>query len=73
MKPIAVVEEEVYNTKLRSGQDPLNFPIRLNNKIAALQGVVESSGERRLVALLVLRGCQGLNHQRDFVSRVRLL
>jgi photosystem II stability/assembly factor-like uncharacterized protein len=43
LKPLGVVEEEVYNTKLRSGQDPLNYPIRLNNKIAALQGVVESS------------------------------
>ena len=46
LKPIAAVEEEVYNTKLRSGQDPLNFPIRLNNKIAALQGVVESSDNK---------------------------
>jgi hypothetical protein len=46
LKPMAVVEEEVYNTKLRSGQDPLNFPIRLNNKIAALQGVVESSDNK---------------------------
>ena len=24
--------------KLQSSQDPLNFPIKLNNKIAALQG-----------------------------------
>jgi hypothetical protein len=46
LKPIAVVEEEVYNTRLRSGQDPLNFPIRLNNKIAALQGVVESADHK---------------------------
>jgi hypothetical protein len=46
LKPIGVVEEEVYNTKLKSGQDPLNFPIRLNNKIAALQGVVESSDNK---------------------------
>jgi len=46
LKPIAVVEEEVYNTQLRSGQDPLNFPIRLNNKIAALQGVVESADNK---------------------------
>jgi hypothetical protein len=30
----------------RSGQDPLNFPIKLNNKLAALMGVVES-GENR--------------------------
>ena len=26
--------------KNQSGQDPLNYPIRLNNKIAALSGVV---------------------------------
>jgi len=35
------VEEELYQVRLRSGQDPLNFPIRLNNKIAALMGAVE--------------------------------
>jgi hypothetical protein len=28
--------------KNQSGQDPLNFPIRLNNKIASLQRIVES-------------------------------
>src|SRR5439155_27217389 len=37
------VEVEVYQVKLQSGQDPLNYPIKLNNKIAALQGVVESA------------------------------
>ena len=36
------VEGEIYQYRLRSGQDPLNFPIRLNNKLAALQGTVES-------------------------------
>jgi hypothetical protein len=36
------VEGEIYQHRLRSGQDPLNFPIRLNNKLAALQGTVES-------------------------------
>jgi hypothetical protein len=34
------VESEIYQVKNRSGQDPLNYPIRLNNKIAALAGVV---------------------------------
>jgi photosystem II stability/assembly factor-like uncharacterized protein len=38
-----VVENEIYQTKLQSSQDPLNFPIKLNNKIAALQGVIESA------------------------------
>lgn len=37
---ITSVEEAIYQTKLRSGQDPLNYPIRLNNKIAGILGVV---------------------------------
>ena len=36
------IEREIYQTKNRSNQDPLNFPIRLNNKIAALTGVVQN-------------------------------
>ena len=34
------VEGEVYQVKNQSSQDPLNFPIKLNNKIGALLGVV---------------------------------
>lgn len=30
------IEEEIYQTKNRSGQDPLNYPIKLNNRMAAL-------------------------------------
>lgn len=33
------VEETLYQTKNQSGQDPLNYPIRLNNKLAGLTGV----------------------------------
>ena len=40
------VEGEIYQYRNRSSQDPLNFPIRLNNKLAALQGVVESGDFR---------------------------
>jgi hypothetical protein len=36
------IEETVYQTKNRSDQDPLNFPIRLNNYIAALERSVSS-------------------------------
>ena len=39
-------EEHIYQTKNRSGQDPLNYPIRLNNKIAALAGVAASADAR---------------------------
>jgi photosystem II stability/assembly factor-like uncharacterized protein len=43
---VSAVEEEIYQVKLQSSQDPLNFPIKLNNKIAALQGIVESADVR---------------------------
>jgi hypothetical protein len=43
---LTAVENEIYQTRLQSSQDPLNFPIKLNNKIAALQGVVESADAR---------------------------
>jgi photosystem II stability/assembly factor-like uncharacterized protein len=46
LQPLAVVEEEAYQVKNRSGQDPLNYPIRLNNKIAALAGVIESADNK---------------------------
>lgn len=36
---LTAVEEELYQTKNQSSQDPLNYPIRLNNKLAALMGV----------------------------------
>ena len=42
-KILTSVEESLYQTKNRSSQDPLNFPIRLNNKLAALAGVVQSA------------------------------
>jgi hypothetical protein len=37
---ITAVEEEVYQVRNRSGQDPLNFPIKLNNKRAALDASI---------------------------------
>lgn len=43
---LMVVEEEIYQVRNQSSQDPLNFPIKLNNKIAALQGAVEGGDGR---------------------------
>ena len=37
---LATVEKALYQTKNRSGQDPLNFPIRLNNKLGHLNSLV---------------------------------
>jgi hypothetical protein len=42
-KKMTEVEEALIQTKAKSGQDVLNFPIRLNNQMAALGGVVESA------------------------------
>jgi hypothetical protein len=37
------VEETLYQTRNRSGQDPLNFPIRLTNKLAHLNSLTQMS------------------------------
>jgi photosystem II stability/assembly factor-like uncharacterized protein len=37
------IEAEIYQVKNRSNQDPLNFPIKLNNKLAALATYVDGS------------------------------
>jgi photosystem II stability/assembly factor-like uncharacterized protein len=39
VKDITKIEEALYQTKSKSGQDPLNFPIRLNNKLAHLNSL----------------------------------
>lgn len=38
-KSMKAVEESLYQTKNRSGQDPLNFPIRLTNKLAHVKSI----------------------------------
>ncbi|MGH7476401.1 MAG: WD40/YVTN/BNR-like repeat-containing protein [Longimicrobiales bacterium] len=43
---LSEVEEEIYQVRLQSNQDPLNYPIKLNNKLAALLGAIESSEHR---------------------------
>jgi hypothetical protein len=40
---LTTVEEDLYQTKNRASEDPLNFPIKLNNKLAYVMGTVESS------------------------------
>ncbi|MFZ1138078.1 MAG: hypothetical protein WAN76_02795 [Candidatus Sulfotelmatobacter sp.] len=42
-KKMTDVEEQLIQTKAKSGQDVLNFPVRLNNHLVALGGVVGSA------------------------------
>ena len=43
-KNLSVVEEEIYQVRNQSNQDPLNFPIKINNRFASLLRVV-TTGE----------------------------
>ncbi|PYR56715.1 MAG: glycosyl hydrolase, partial [Acidobacteria bacterium] len=43
-KNLSTVEEDVYQVRNQSGQDPLNFPIKTNNRLASLLRVV-TAGE----------------------------
>ena len=45
MDRLSAEEREIYQVRNQSNQDPLNYPIKLNNKIAALSGV--ASGDYR--------------------------
>jgi stress-induced morphogen len=55
---LSQVEEEIYQVRNRSGQDPLNFPIKINNRLAALRRSVETGdaaptdGSREIYKLL---------------------
>lgn len=40
------VESQLYQVKNRAGQDPLNFPIRVNNRLANLIGMVQRGDGR---------------------------
>ncbi len=43
---LTAIEGEIYQYRNQSSQDPLNYPIELNNKLAALLGVIESADGR---------------------------
>lgn len=45
IKKLTAVEEELIQTKIKSSQDALNYPIKLNNKLAALGSTIDSSDD----------------------------
>ncbi len=42
LEKLGAIEEELYQVKNRSNQDPLNFPIKLNNRLASLRRSIEN-------------------------------
>ncbi|MDW8467517.1 MAG: hypothetical protein RML35_15575 [Chloroherpetonaceae bacterium] len=49
------IEETLYQTKNRSSQDPLNFPIRLNNKLSALASLAGRGDNKPTDQMIVVR------------------
>src|SRR5438067_769177 len=45
-RKLSEVEEEIYQVRNQSNQDPLNFPIKINNRIGALRRSVETGDAR---------------------------
>ena len=46
VKKMTQVEEDLYQVKNQSAQDPLNFPIKLNNRLASLRRSLENGDAR---------------------------
>ena len=47
---LSAVEEEIYQVRNQSGQDPLNFPIKINNRLASLLRAVNSGDGKPIAA-----------------------
>ena len=46
LQKLSTIEQAIYQTQSHASEDPLNFPIRINNKIAALGSVVGGADAR---------------------------
>jgi photosystem II stability/assembly factor-like uncharacterized protein len=58
-RKLSAIEGEIYQVRNQSSQDPLNFPIKLNNKIAALQGVVDADARPTAQSYAVFKDLSG--------------
>jgi len=46
IEKMTAIEEALYQVKNQSAQDPLNFPIKLNNRLASLRRSMENGDAR---------------------------
>ncbi|WP_422004648.1 VPS10 domain-containing protein [Roseivirga pacifica] len=54
MEKLTVIEQDLYQVQNQSPQDPLNFPIKLNNRLASLRRSVENGQARPTDAAYVV-------------------
>jgi hypothetical protein len=71
LKSLSAIEEDLYQVRNRSGQDPLNFPIKLNNQIASLgRSVMEGDSAPTDQAYVVFKELTDrLNHQQTLYDQ----
>lgn len=55
LQQLSKIEETLYQTKNQSSQDPLNFPIRLNDKLSGVASVVATGSFRPTAQALAVR------------------
>jgi hypothetical protein len=69
---LAPIEAELIQVKAKSRADTLNFPVRLNGKLAALAGVVNSADGPPIQSAVAVFGelCQRVEAQRAALQRV---
>jgi photosystem II stability/assembly factor-like uncharacterized protein len=69
---LSAVEEEIYQVKNQSGQDPLNFPIKINNRLASLLSIVSRADDKPIAAAYpIFNDLKGeLKVQTDRLDRV---
>jgi hypothetical protein len=71
-KRMTEVEENLYQTKNRSNQDPLNFPIRLTNKLAYLNTISRSGDYKPSSQVLDVRSeiIKQIDHELGILKRI---
>ena len=69
---LSTVEEAIYQVRNQSGQDPLNFPIKINNRLASLLGVVSRADAKPIAnAPVIFNDLKGeLKVQTDRLQRI---
>jgi hypothetical protein len=74
LKNLSSIEEDLYQVRNRSGQDPLNFPIKLNNQIASLgRSVMEGDAAPTDQAYVVFKELtERLNHQQSLYDQTMM-
>jgi photosystem II stability/assembly factor-like uncharacterized protein len=73
VKDMEEIEKALYQTQNRSNQDPLNFPIRLNDKLAGVGGTINYSDGAPTIQALAVKAelTSAINIELDSWEKIR--